>query len=328
MDDQIFASDFDFSDSFALFAKFIDEQHPEYRPENLTEAPFSILKMPQFKEFCVYFFSDERFWSKLEIYHSEPRNSVRITTNLEQVELYDKFSSVSFPKRNKTHNLTLPLYNNERCFPSTLPAEGSAVRRQSIYPLNYNETELSMDFIERHLDYEIAMLAIKMCIVDYLVNLGNSLSNHFGTNLRERTDEKTPRNQLSEAFEQLIINAVGFSMLQDLMPILGNTMRKSDSPFAEKTLHASFQDAFKRHSFKSMAANTDRGFKKCPFAMSLTDLMRLRLENDENGDLQAMQTEHPGALIASVRNLIREKYFQALPPKHPVYDIIEEQEYA
>lgn len=317
------ADDFDFSETLKIIAPFIDPKHPDYHSKNRGGAK-ALLSMSQFPEFAAHYFAAPEFWPELHAYQYHKKNIARATPDMSTMELYNQFASENFPNRNKTTKLFLITGDKKRAYPNKLPPENTAIRKQQIYPLSLNETELTEDFIEKNPDYELAMIGIKMCLVDYFELIKASVLTKMNFDLnKEGKDRSVSQKMISGGYRTLFLNVVDFSFLQDLMPVLANTMRQNKAPFSRNALHDGFRSAFARHAFQSMNHNSG-GYKKCPFAATLTNLMRIELKPQQDGTFISEKTNTPGALIISVRDIIREKYFQALPENHAVFDAMED----
>jgi hypothetical protein len=310
--------DFDFSEAMKPFAPFLDGKHFRYDP-NRNDAAFVWLNMPQFPEYIAHCFSDSSLWSEIEQYQNEVENKKRASIYIDEMELYKAFGSASFRVRNQERVEVLPRGNALKSFPIKKLPEGKLVRRQTVYPLSHDETELVMDFLHRHEDFEYTMMAIKMCLLDYFFLMKEALKGKYDLDM-DRAEASTTLSgrKIHTGYKALRANAVDFSMLQDLMPIIANRIRQHDESFSQKSLQWSFADAFHRQAFES---SKNGEYSKCPFAQALVKLMSIEVKPSEEGKFTAHEKQYPGALIASMRNHIRGNYLQALSPKHQVHKL-------
>lgn len=317
------AQDFKFDEVLTQFAPYLDEKHSDYDPRREGGAMLW-LRMRQFPEYLSACLSDPNFWDELEEYRYEKENqNYRASLRIKDMKLYEVFASNNFPERDKTDKLYFPVLNDEMAFPTSSLPKNSSIRKQDVYPLGYDETELSIEFINQNMDYEYAMIAIKMCLLDYFSCIRAVMKEVYDFDPFHRsTLHSYAQESVYKGFSALLRNARAFSFLQDLMPIIANTLRQQENPFTQQQLHKSFADAFRRQSFQSMSLNlNNRGFKKCPFTQSLVEMMCLSLNPDPKSDGQyiAEKTPYVGALIVSMRDHIQEHFVQALPKGHKAY---------
>lgn len=309
-----------FDKAVAAFAPFLDPAHPSYDPDDRHSARIWLL-MPQFPEYVEAFMADLNLFAELEKFALHKVNKERAHTDISKMQIYRQFSSVNGEKYGRTDDLNLRYDQSKIVFPiEKLPEK--PIRRERIYPLNIDETELSIDFIDRHMDYEYAFLAIKMCLLDYFVLLKKALKETYGWDINNYSyynrKNTTSKCFLARGYKAMCENAKGVSLLQDLMPILANRLRQQDEPFAPRAMQLSFADAFRRQAFQSMGRRED-GYRKCPFTESLAKLMSISVTQQEDGGFHVQEDAYPGALIVSMRDHIRAHYMQALPANHPVH---------
>lgn len=276
----------DFFGELEWLAPFLDANHPDFeegaQEKGIREA---VLSLPQFPEFAAAFFAQPDLWEETQKY-SKARENRLPNMEMSNVKLYKCFASSNFPERNRALPEALKINKPYNLHPEHMP--NYPVRKAETYPLGYDETELSMDFIEQNPDYILAMTAIKMCLVDYLYGL------------KIQTKEIYQSNKNLDYFNNVLYalhgNAADFSFLHDFAPLIANHLRQlpEEERYTERSLRHAFHSVFQRSAFKSVNEGL---YRECPFSRALVKIMQIDFANAPDGTLIPVEGQYPGALL-------------------------------
>jgi hypothetical protein len=290
---------YDMTKAVDALAPALDPAHPEYDGsyKNILEHTLSL---PDFAGYAAAYFKN--------IPINEARNHIKShnlpsTSPLSVSAAHEAFASGN-PRADQyaspANRADIALGGMTTSFP---PAR---VRKNSLYPLTLEEAKQAVSFMRANPDYHLTLGAIRNCIAEYIDDLEYEACKKY----------QIPQGLefASHDFATIISTLDSLmdipSITQDLGPILAHTLRTEPEPFTPGAMRRAFHEVFQRQAFQSSKYDViDNRLKfkytRCPFAHPLMQIMSLDLREDGEGNLTAVPTQTPGALLISLRERLR-----------------------
>lgn len=299
-------------------SRYLDPTHPSYDSED-RHADNIFFDLPDLLPYVEEFFSSN-FLDSVMVKHLESSEMPRTLPDIHLSDPYKTFSSAACPHSRTTDNIKRsrnPLHNRHH-----IPSK--PVRMTEVYPLTMDQTEIGLLFIQRNDDYLFAINAIKQSIKAYIEGVRVLLEDELSFVVSNKTYDYAYKESLSAShsaiyhgYHSLEGNAKSFVFTHDLAVEIAAELATQEKPFTTESITEGIRSLFRIQAFQSAnetLGNSARDYKVCPYKNAIIDMLRIGLEKQNDGSIKATRTNQHGKLIFDVRNIVRERYFQAWSP--------------
>ena len=300
-------------------ARYLDETHPQYEPDN--KYAFDIITaLPDINHFLETFFAGD-FYKRVKGPHALKTQLPETYPEIKLSKPYKTFMSAACPYDRMTGDIKQSFQNvaYNRLHVPTKPQ-----RKTEVYPLTMDQTERALLFLQKNDDYLFAINALKLCIGAYVRGVRDFLEEDFGLKVTPQLSDANYLNGLTPAAESIYHgyqglknNAESFVFTHDLAMQIAATLMTKDDPFDTDSMTDAIRGLFSLQAFNSAAnssGNSQREFRQCPFKNAVITMLRTTLQPQADGTINASLSQQHGQLIIDIRNIIRDRYFQAWSP--------------